>query len=123
MGVQLQCKKVCILANCALLSSIFILSLRLMVFLLPLTEVQCPKLLDFRNPWGKVMERKGSDLKTFSHKGLKTAAAKKLVFLANLALLAVFFCIGAIIRIGQEIFCLLYAGFLFLFLLETFFFK
>ena len=90
MGVQLQCKKVCILANCALLSSIFILSLRLTVFLFPLPEVQCPKFLDFRNPWGKVMERKGSDLKTFAHKGLKTAAAKKLVFFGKSCLTSSF---------------------------------
>ena len=34
-------------------------SLRLNVFLHPLPKVQCPNFLDFRNTWGKVMERSG----------------------------------------------------------------
>ena len=32
---------------------------RLNVFLPPFSEVGCPKLLEIRNPWGKVMERSG----------------------------------------------------------------
>ena len=51
-----------------------------------------------------------SDLKTLAYKGYKIAAQKK----ANFALLAgFFFGIGATIRIGLEILCLPYAGFLF----------
>ena len=34
-------------------------SLRLTVFVPPLPQVQRPNFLDFRNPWGKVMERIG----------------------------------------------------------------
>ena len=40
-------------------------SLRLTVFLPPLPEVQCPNFLDFRNPWGKVMERSGLRFENF----------------------------------------------------------
>ena len=31
----------------------------------PLSEVQYPKQLDFRNPWGKVMERSGLKFENF----------------------------------------------------------
>ena len=37
----------------------FICSLCLNVFLSKLLKVQYPSFLDFRNPWGKVIERKG----------------------------------------------------------------
>ena len=40
-------------------------SLRLTVFLPPLPKVQCPNFLDFRNPWGKVMERSGLRFENF----------------------------------------------------------
>ena len=43
-------------------------SLRLTVFLLSLSEVQCPNFLDIRNPWGKVMERNGLRFKQFCSK-------------------------------------------------------
>ena len=46
-------------------------SLRLTVFLPPLPKVQCPKNLDFWNPWGKVKERSGLRFENFSHKGCK----------------------------------------------------
>ena len=36
-----------------------IFSLRLNVFMLPLSEAQCPNFLDFWNPWGKLMKRSG----------------------------------------------------------------
>ena len=54
-----------------------------------------------------------SDLKTFAYKGCKIAAQKKVSFLANFALLAGFFGIGATIRIGREMLCRPYAGFFF----------
>ena len=50
-----------------------------------------------------------SDYKTFSQKGCKIAAQKKISFSANFALLAGFF--GATIRIGREMLCLPYTGF------------
>ena len=53
-----------------------------------------------------------SHLKTFAHKGCKIATQKKISFLANFALLAGFFGIGATIRIDREILCLPYVGFL-----------
>ena len=47
------------------------------------------------------MERSGLTLNTFAPKGCKIAAQKKCFFLANFALLAGFFGIGATIRSGQ----------------------
>ena len=44
---------------CVCLSVCSLLRYRLNVFLPPLPEVGCPKLLEIRNPWGKVMERSG----------------------------------------------------------------
>ena len=44
---------------CVCLSVHHTFSLRLTVFLPPLPEVQCLKILDIRNPWGKVMKRSG----------------------------------------------------------------
>ena len=54
-----------------------------------------------------------SDLITFADKGCKIAVQffSPSFFLANFALLAGFFVIGATIRIGREILCLPYAGF------------
>ena len=51
---------------CFLLLYLFTLFKRLLP---PLPKVQCPNFLDVRNPWGKVMEKSVSDLKTFAHKG------------------------------------------------------
>ena len=31
----------------------------------PLPEVGCPKILEFRNPWGKVLERSGLSIEHF----------------------------------------------------------
>ena len=90
-------------------------SLPLTVFLPPLPEVQRPNFLDIWNPWGKIRERSGLRLKIEKKllfiKGVKLPR-KKVCFLANFALLAGFFCIVAAIRIGQEMLCLSYAGFL-----------
>ena len=71
------------LAYFASLSRIFLLLVFLTPFkglLPPLLKVQCANLLDFLNPWGKVMEKVVSDLKTFAHKGCKFAAAQKKFF-------------------------------------------
>ena len=43
-------------------------------FLPPLPEVGCPKLLEIRNPWGKVMERSGLRFEIFTYKWCKIAA-------------------------------------------------
>ena len=48
-----------------------------------------------------------------AYKGCKIAAQKKIGFSANFALLSGLFCIGATIRIDQEMLCLPYAGFFF----------
>ena len=53
-----------------------------------------------------------SDLNTFAHKGCIIAVQKKKFFFSpNFALLPGFVCIGATLRIGQEMLCLQYAGF------------
>ena len=44
----------------------------------PLPEVGCPKSLEIRNPWGKVLERSG--LKVVLVSGLKSPRKKKFVF-------------------------------------------
>ena len=64
---QLQCqdtggtvKWIC-LSGC-LFVGLFVCSLlryRINVFLPPLPKVGCPKFLELRNPWGKVMEKSG----------------------------------------------------------------
>ena len=68
-----------------------LLRYRLNVFLPPLPEVGCPKFLEIRNTWGKVMERSGLRFEHFSQKWSKIAAQKKIIFLANFALPAGFF--------------------------------
>ena len=70
-------KKICIGANFALLSWIFLVLVFLTPFndlLPPLAEVECANCFDFRNPWEKEVV---SDLKTFAHKGCQIATAKK----------------------------------------------
>ena len=52
-------------------------------------------------------------MKTFAHKGFKIAMQKKVCFLANFAVVAVFFVIGATICIGQEMLSLPDGGFFF----------
>ena len=58
------CLSVC-LSVCSLLRY------RLNVFLPPVLEVGCPKFLEIRNPWGKVMERSGLRLEHFFVSSLK----------------------------------------------------
>ena len=45
---------------------VFTFEVPLNVFLPPLPEVGCPKILEIRNPWGKVMERSGLTFEHFS---------------------------------------------------------
>jgi hypothetical protein len=54
-----------------------LLRYRLNVFLPPLPEVKCPKILEIWNPWGKVMERSGLRLEHFFGNGLKLPREKK----------------------------------------------
>ena len=76
---------------------------RLNVFLPPHPKVGCPKTLKIRKPWGKVMERSGLRLKTFTNEECKIAPQKK----KNLGKFCLteqdFFGIGATIHIGREI--------------------
>ena len=60
---------------------------RLNVFLPPLSEVECLKLLEIQNPWGKKWEEVVSDSKTFTYKGCKIAGQTKVCFGANFAIL------------------------------------
>ena len=50
------------------------------IFLPPVPEVGCPNFVEIWNPCGKVWKELVSDLKTFTTKGCKIAAQKKLVF-------------------------------------------
>jgi hypothetical protein len=50
-----------------------------------LPKVGCPKFLEFRNPWGKVMEKSGLRFEIFVWKWSKIAAQKKIVFFADFA--------------------------------------
>ena len=63
-----------------------LLRYRLNVFLPPLPEVGCPKSLEIRNPWGKVMERSGLTFEHLVWKWSKIAAQKKNSFFADFAL-------------------------------------
>ena len=49
----------------------------------PLPEVRCPKFLEIRNPWGKVLERNGLKFKLFGWKWSKIAAQKKVCVFAD----------------------------------------
>ena len=62
---KLKCPCVCLFV-CLLVRHTF--SLRLTVSLPPLPEVLCPKNLDIRNPWGKVMVRSGLRFEHFCSK-------------------------------------------------------
>ena len=65
-GVSVVCLSVCSL-----------LRYRLNVFLPPLPEVGCPKFLEIRNPWGKVMERSGLRFEHFSLEVVLNCQKKK----------------------------------------------
>ena len=57
----------------------------------PLPKVQCPNFLDFRNPWGKRMERRGLRSETFAHKGCKITAQTKVCFFGEFCLTSMIF--------------------------------
>ena len=81
---KLICPYVCL---CVCLSVCSLLKYRLNVFLPLLPKVQ--------NPWGKVMERSGLRFETFTNKGCKIAAQRKVCFGATFAFLSrIFFGIG-----------------------------
>ena len=64
---------------------------RLNIFLPLLSELRCPTFLEIQNPLRKVIERSGITFENFNYQD--------------------FLGFGATIRIGQEMLCLLYAGF------------
>ena len=57
-----------------------LLRYRLNVFLPPLPGVGCSKLLEIRNPWGKVMERRGLRFAHFCLEIVLNRRAKKVFF-------------------------------------------
>ena len=79
---------------CVFLCVCSLLRYRLNVFLPPFPKIGCPKLLEIRNPWGKVIVRRGLRFKTFTNKGCKIAAQKKFVFGQSLPYWACFFFSG-----------------------------
>ena len=119
-GVKFQnfSHKGCKIAEAKIFLRIFFCSLRLIVFLPPLLEVQYPNFLDLKNPWGKGLERNGLIFETFAHKWYKIAAQFVFCFFGEFCLTSKIFCIGATVRIGRELLCLPYAG-LFLYLCSS----
>ena len=86
-GCKIAAQKNCFWANFSIFLWYRCFSLRLTVFLPPLPEVQCPNFLDFRNPWGKVMERSGLRFENFSLiKGVKLPRKKKVCFCGKFCL-------------------------------------
>ena len=67
--------------------------------------------IDWESLREKYLKEVISDLKTFTNKGCKIAAQKKLVFGKNFLCGQDFFGIGATIHIGGEILCVPYARF------------
>ena len=52
----------------------------------PLPEVGCPKLLEIRNPWGKVLERSGLRIEHFCWEEVYNHRKKKSILFADFAL-------------------------------------
>ena len=52
----------------------------------PLSKVGCPKFLEIRNPWGKVLERSVLRIELFCWDVVKNRRAKKSIFFADFAL-------------------------------------
>ena len=89
-----------------------ICSPRLSVFLPLLPKFQCLNFLDFWNPWRKSNLKNWYQIrKLLFLKGEKLLGKKKVVFRRILPYYQDFFGIGATIRIGPEMLCLLYAEF------------
>ena len=59
--------------------------MHLCICLPPLPEVGCPKFLEIRNPWGKVMERSGLRYEHFCLKIVENRVTKKSFFFADFA--------------------------------------
>ena len=57
-----------------------LLRYRLNIFLTPLPKVGCPKFLEIRNPWGKVIERSGLRFEIFCLEVVKNRRKKKMFF-------------------------------------------
>ena len=62
------------------LSVCSLLRYRLTIFLHPLAKVGCPKFLEIRNPWGKVVKEVVSDFNTFVWNWSKISMLKKFFF-------------------------------------------
>ena len=93
---------------------LFICSLCSNIFWAPLSRSPMSTFsLDFKKPWGKLMERSGLRFKYFVHKGYKITAYKSWIFDKFCLTSRIFFGIGATIRIGREMLCLLFEGFFF----------
>ena len=76
---------------CVRLCVCSLLRYRLTVFLLPLPEVGCPIFLEFRNPWGKVMEKSGLRYEHFCLKIVENRHAKKVFFYHFFTFFSIFF--------------------------------
>ena len=75
-----------------------LLRYRLNVFLPPLPEVRCPKILKILNPsWGKVVERSGARFEHFCSKMVKNRRRKKSFSYG-------FFCICSLLRYRLNVF-------------------
>ena len=72
-------------------------------FLPPLPEVQCPNFLEFRNPWGKVMERIG--LRFENLKGVQLPRKKCYFFCRILTYYLDFFGIGTRGSAKEHVLC------------------
>ena len=90
----------------------FICSHCLNVYLPPLPEVQCSKILDFQNPWGKSNGNKWFQIwRLLLIKGVKLQRKKNFFFGEFCLTSRIFFCIGGTVCIAWEMLCLQYAGF------------
>ena len=69
------CVRLCIRVSvCSLLRQ------RLNIFLPPLPEIECPKVLEIRNSWGKVMERRCLRFEFLPIQGVRSLRKKKFIF-------------------------------------------
>ena len=81
------CLSVCLSVRPSVRPSVCsLLRYHLNVFLPPLPHVGCPIFLEIRNNWGKIMERRVSDLNILVWKWSKIAKPKKKFFWADFAL-------------------------------------
>ena len=76
---QSRCPCVC-LCLCVFVCPLFMQQI-LRPILLPLLKVGCPKILEIRNPWGKVLEGSGPRIEHFCWEMVLNCRAKKSFFL------------------------------------------